>query len=85
MSRVKKSAPRAEQRVYVGPTIPGVAKENTIYRGDLPPELTAAMEQTPALAGLVVFLEDLPAAQAQLRNGGALATLYRKVKSIHRA
>ncbi len=67
--------------VYCGPTITGLVKQNTIYNNGLPKALEAAVAERPALAGLVVPLEDFPQAMAQLRGKtGKIYTLYRAVQ-----
>lgn len=62
--------------VYVGPSIVGVVKQNTIFNNGVPKALAAAVEETPAMAGLIVELEQLPQALKQLREKrGAIYTL----------
>lgn len=66
---------------YCGPTIQGVAKQFTFYRDGLPAALEAAKQETPAIGGLIVPLEELPEAMRQLRMGtGPIFTLYRTVQ-----
>ena len=78
----KKAKQAASTVVYVGPTIPGVAKQYTAYKGGLPRTLEAAMEKTPAMGGLVVPLEELPDAMDKLRRGyGHIYRLYRLVQA----
>ena len=54
MTAKKQTKPAAEAGtlVYCGPTIPGVAKQFTSYRGGIPEALAAARKQTPVLGGL---------------------------------
>lgn len=78
-STKKTAAAAAAQSAYCGPTIPGVAKQFTIYTDGIPAALQAATEENPILAGLVVPLEKLPDAMRQLREGtGSIFTLYRQ-------
>lgn len=79
MSRKKQPAPQA---VYVGPTIPGVVKANTIFRNGLPAALSQRMEQDGAVKSLVIPLEDWPRVRQELAAGrGALYRLYQLVQA----
>lgn len=85
MKKSKTNAPqeRAGTTVYVGPTIPGVAKQFTNYTGgNLPKRLEEAVSADPVMAGLVIPLEDLPAAMEKLRGGyGHIYRLYRMAQA----
>ena len=76
MTAKKQTKPAAEAGtlVYCGPTIPGVAKQFTSYRGGIPEALTAAQKQTPVLGGLTVPLDKLP------EKTGPIYALYRKAQ-----
>lgn len=80
--RQTKDRPPAQGAVvYCGPTIPGVAKQYTVYTGGLPAEMESRSRDTPAICGLVVPLDQLPEAMRQLREGtGRIYTLYRAVQ-----
>ena len=83
MTAKKQTKPAAEAGtlVYCGPTIPGVAKQFTSYRGGIPEALAAARKQTPVLGGLIVPLDQLPEAMRQLRQkSGRIHTLYKAVQ-----
>ena len=88
MTAKKQTKPAAEAGtlVYCGPTIPGVAKQFTSYRGGDPhlagtEALAAAQKQTPVLGGLTVPLDQLPEAMRQLREKtGPIYALYRKAQ-----
>ena len=95
MTAKKQTKPAAEAGtlVYCGPTIPGVAKQFTSYRGGIPEALAlaqadtlakalaAAQKQTPVLGGLTVPLDKLPEAMRQLREKtGPIYALYRKAQ-----
>ena len=73
MTAKKQTKPAAEAGtlVYCGPTIPGVAKQFTSYRGGIPEALAAAQKQTPVLGGLTVPLDQ---EQANLLNGQGVIT-----------
>lgn len=58
------------KKIYIGPTIDGVAIKNTVY--DEPPQtLTAAMKKWPYLSGLYIPISDYAKAERQInsRNG----------------
>ncbi len=69
--------------VYCGPTIPGVAKQYSNYTGGaLPKRLAETVKKNPVMAGLVVPLEELPAAMEKLRGGyGHIYRLYRLMQA----
>ena len=84
MTAKKQTKPAAEAgtQVYCGPTIPGVAKQYTFYRGGVPEALEAAQKLRPVLGGLIVPLEQLPEAMEQLRKKtGPIYALYRKAQA----
>ncbi len=81
MARTKKTE-QATTVVYCGPTVPGVAKQFTIYKGGTPAPLAEAIQKNPAMGGLVIPLDQLPDAMRQLREGsGAVYRLYRLVQA----
>lgn len=78
----KKPEQTAGTVVYIGPTIHGVANQNTFYTNGIPTPLAEAIKSNPPLGGLVIPLEQLPAAMAMLRGGnGNLYHLYRLVQA----
>lgn len=78
MSRKKQTA----QAVYVGPTIPGVVKANTIFRNGLPAALSERMEQDGVVKSLVIPLEDWPRVRQELAaQRGTISRLYRMVQA----
>lgn len=77
----KPAAVNQSSVVYCGPTIPGVAKQFTVYTGGMPVALVARARDNPAVFGLVVPLDRLPEVMRQLREGtGRMYTLYRAVQ-----
>ena len=81
MAKSKQDKKTAGTVVYVGPTIPGVANQNTFYTNGVPTPLAEAMEQNPSVGGLVIPLEQLPEAMKKLRGGyGHIYRLYRLVQ-----
>lgn len=76
--------PRARgAQVYCGPTVRGVAKQYTVYAGELPEELTDFIQKHPEAGALVVPVERFAETRRKLEQAGtAQAILYRKIKSI---
>lgn len=67
--------------VYCGPSIPGVAKQYTFYRGGVSKPLAEAIAKNPTIGELVIPLDRLPDAMRQLRTGtGTIYRLYRLVQ-----
>ena len=67
---------------YCGPTIPGVARQYTVYTGGIPAPLAEAIKKNPAMEGLVIPLDQLPEAMKKLRGGyGHIYRLYRLVQA----
>lgn len=67
--------------IYIGPTIPGVAKENTVYNNGLPETLSKKAEEVPAIKALIIPVEKLAAASVELaKPGSALSIVYNKIK-----
>lgn len=87
MSEAKKTTGKAkaasatretETVVYIGPDIPG-AKQYTIYNAGLPDALEEQIVEYRIFESLVVPVEKLAAASAELRKeGSALSVLYQK-------
>lgn len=68
--------------VYCGPTIPGVAKQYTIYNNGIPATLAERVKGAPEIRGLVVPLDQLPEAMKGLRGKqGHIYRLYRLVQA----
>ena len=64
--------------VYIGPDIPG-AKQYTTYNAGLPDALKEKIKEHPFFNSLVVPVEKLAKASAELaKEGSALSILYRK-------
>ena len=76
--------PRARgSQVYCGPTVRGVAKQYTVYAGELPEELKTFIQKHPEAGALVVPVERFAETRRKLEQAGtAQAILYRKIKSI---
>ena len=66
-------------KVYIGPTVPGVAVHGTIYNNGPSKELEVAMEKEPAFRSLLVPVEKLANATAEIeRKDGAAYVFYQK-------
>lgn len=69
-------------RVWCGPTIRHVAKQFTVYNGELPEALAEFLKAKPAAGGLLVSLDKFP--QTRIKIGQPLTAesiLYKIIKS----
>lgn len=74
--------PAEKKRVYCGPSVRGVAKQFTVYTGELPEDLRVWLDKHPVASGLVVPVENFPAVRRRLETAGTPENiLYNKVKS----
>lgn len=70
-----------KQIIYVGPTIPGVIKNNTIFNNGVGDRVTERIKQQPELRGLLIDINNLSDAQRQIAlKKGAYYSLYSKIK-----
>lgn len=70
--------PEPELRMYVGPSLLGVATRNTIY-SEPPVGLKAAIRAFPWMSGLCVTIPEVSEAVSQIQDGhGAIYSLYSK-------
>lgn len=73
-----KAGPESGTVIYIGPDIPG-AKQYTTYNAGLPDALKERIKEHPFFNSLVVPVEKMAQASAELaREGSALSILYRK-------
>lgn len=79
MAKAKTGA-ASQTVVYCGPTLPGVAKQYTVYKGALPEQLTAAIKKEPAIRELIIPLGKLADARRQL--GSKSGYIYRLYKAV---
>lgn len=81
MKATKKQEERvARTVVYIGPTIQGVARKNTVYNNGLPKGLVELQETMPILKNLVIGVDKLREARRDLGNpSSALSVVYKKV------
>lgn len=69
-------------QVYCGPTVRGVAKQYTVFRGGIPEALEAFIAIHPEAGMLVVDVERFAETRKRLETAGtAEAILYGKIKS----
>jgi len=54
-------------KIYIGPTIQGVAA-GTVFTDGYTPKLLEYLEETPAIGLLLVSIRELPAAKLELRD-----------------
>lgn len=66
-------------KIYVGPTIIGVATHNQIFNNGLPDGLKTAMEKEPAFKSLVVPIQSLATVNNNITHkNGAVSVFYEK-------
>lgn len=73
-----------KQKMYLGPTVPGLIKENVIFRDTLPERVSERMKSDKSFARLVVPMEKVMDARTQLdKEGSVLSVAYTDiVKSL---
>lgn len=60
------------QRMYIGPAIPGVVKNSTIFIGDLPERLTEIAKEIPSINNLVIPIDRITEAKRALSDPGSV-------------
>lgn len=63
------------QCMYMGPSIPGVVKSNTVFIGELPKELTAVAEKLPEINKLVIPVSEITDAKKALSEQGSIESV----------
>lgn len=78
MSAKKKSATKTQNVMYLGPTIVGVVRHSTVFKGGvLPKKVEECVNQLPIMKKLFVALEDVPKAVIELnKEQSVLGTIY---------
>ena len=67
--------------VYCGPSVKGVARQFTVYRGGIPKALGEFLQQHPAARRLVVSEQKFAQVRAGLETPGSIeSVLFRKLK-----
>lgn len=60
------------QRMYIGPSIPGIVKNSTVFIGDLPKELTEKAEKMGSINNLVIPIDRITDAKKALSEPGSV-------------
>lgn len=78
----KKAAEQKKEPVmYVGPTIPGIAIQNTVY-DEMPEGAKAAAEELPDFNNLFILIREYPEANRMLREKkGYIYSAWKKAES----
>ena len=82
--QIVKAVPEEETGacVYCGPSVRNVARQYTVYAGEIPDALREFIRKHPAAGGLLVPVEKFAETRRKLEaKGTAEAVLYNKVKS----
>lgn len=73
------------QRMYIGPTVPGVVKRGTVFLDRLPEELVDVTKKMPGIKNLVVPIEEITKATQALKEPGSVEYVsYNKVLSYRK-
>ncbi len=68
--------------VYCGPTVRGVAKQNTVFAGNIPEALQGYIDLHPEAKAMLVAVDRFAEARKKIETAGtAEAILYNKLKS----
>ncbi len=68
--------------VYCGPTVRGVAKQYTVFAGNIPESLQAFIYRHPEAKALLVEVDRFAETRKKIETAGtAEAILYNKIKS----
>ena len=69
------------QKMYIGPTVPGVVEKNRIFTDKLPEQVQKLKEENISFSRLIVPVDQLIAARTELHTkGSVLAVCYSKVE-----
>ena len=60
------------QCMYIGPAVPGVVKNSTIFIGELPARLNKLIEELPCVRNLIVPIDRLTRAKQALSEQGSV-------------
>lgn len=74
----KKIRKKNETVVYVGPTITGLAMQNTTFNNGIPEKLQGLIKERPILGNLLIPISSLSAALGEIsRKEGAAFTAFK--------
>ncbi len=69
------------QRMYLGPTVPGIVKENEIFNGELPKEAEDRAMKDKHFARLFVPMDEVMGARQKMQvEGSVLSIAYANVE-----
>ena len=69
-----------KQEMYIGPRVPGIVKEGTVFIDGLPASFTEVAGSVPAIKNLVIPLERITGAKQALSEQGSVENVsYCKV------
>lgn len=81
MTKKKMAAKAITKFAYVGPTLPGIVKEDTVYENGSDGALMQACKKMPALTDMIVTVDALPEALRELKiPDSALTVKYNYIK-----
>lgn len=70
-----------KQKMYIGPTVPGLIRENVIFRDELPKAVSDRMEKDKCFKRLIIPMADVMDAEKQMeQEGSVLSVAYETVK-----
>ena len=83
-TNTKKKAVEAVKTVmYVGPTIQGVVRKNTVFNNGLPKAFVELQASIPIISNLVIEIDDVAKARRESENpASVLSVAYRKVLEL---
>lgn len=77
----EKAAEKTGTQVYIGPSVRGIVKQYTVFKGDIPEILKKFTQDHPIAESLIVPIEDFAEARRNLETAGsALSILCRQIK-----
>lgn len=69
-------------RVYCGPSVRGIARQYTVFQGEIPELLAGFVKEHPIAEALIVSTKDFAETRRKLETAGtAEAILYKQIKS----
>lgn len=70
-----------KQKMYIGPTVPGLIRENVIFRDELPKAVSDRMGKDKCFERLIIPMDDVMDAEKQMeQEGSVLSVAYETVK-----
>lgn len=75
-----------KQVMYIGPSVPGLVKRNTVFKDGLPEQAVKRAEEDKSFSRLFIPLHKISEAKKQLGiEGSVLAVAYADVEKISTA